>query len=461
MKPKEIIHNVIDFTKRKLGRKKDGDYYEEESSPDGAEDAAEEISGEEKKELGLNTDEGKQSYLKGDHGKIFGVSRPIVIGIGVFFLLVFSLAFFYASSDTTPKKADNKNQQQTIADESTANATQAGKLPDDYAKLRQAEASKYPKGKPTTGQTSAANGGQSTGDRGNTVHAQRLPASSTVGATPAISTVPRASIVAPPASYASSYRLPSQEPSYSAPAAPARTASSSSSGGGSVIQKVADAAKEKFNAAIAFFGGEDKSSGSGGSSDGGSTPASSGGSAAPASSGGGGATYTAPAENTIVAGTTLPLMLMTGISTDSPGVVYAQVLADVYDSMGMNLMIPAGSQLIGSCSGAANDSGRVPVTFSQLVTPDGGSWAIGNSIVAGDGAGYIGIQGVVHRHSGDKFRQGLFNGAITALASAAADRLTLTGDALSALTDSTTFQNTVTVDPGYTFNAYVTQNIAF
>lgn len=455
MKPKEIIHNVIDFTKRKLGRKKDGDYYEEESSPDGAEDAAEEISGEEKKELGLNTDEGKQSYLKGDHGKIFGVSRPIVIGIGVFFLLVFSLAFFYASSDTTPKKADNKNQQQTIADESTANATQAGKLPDDYAKLRQAEASKYPKGKPTAGQTTA-NGQSTGGSDSQTVHAQRLPASSTVSATPAISAVPRASIVAPPASYAASYRLPSQETSYSAPAAQASTFSSS----GSVIEKVKEAAKEKFDAAIAFFGG-DSSAGSGGSSgSGGETPAS-GGSSTPASSSGGGVTYTAPAENTIVAGTTLPLMLMTGISTDSPGVVYAQVLADVYDSMGMNLMIPAGSQLIGSCSGAANDSGRVPVTFSQLVTPDGGSWAIGNSIVAGDGAGYIGIQGVVHRHSGDKFRQGLFNGAITALASAAADRLTLTGDALSALTDSTTFQNTVTVDPGYTFNAYVTQNIAF
>lgn len=457
MKPKEIIHNVIDFTKRKLGRKKDEEYYEE--SPDGAEDSAEAIGGEEKKELGLNTEEGKQSYLKGDHGKIFGVSRPIVIGIGVFFLLVFSLAFFYASSDTTPKKAENKNQQQTIADESTAAATGVGKLPDDYAKLRQAEASKYPKGKPTAGQTTA-NGQSTGGSDSQTVHAQRLPASSTVSATPAISAVPRASIVAPPASYAASYRLPSQQASYSAPAAPASTASSSS-GGGSVIQKVAEAAKEKFDAAIAFFGGDSSSSGGGNTSGSGGESTPSGGGNAPASSGGSSVTYTAPAENTIVAGTTLPLMLMTGISTDSPGIVYAQVLADVYDSMGMNLMIPAGSQLIGSCSASATDSGRVPVTFNQLVTPDGGSWAIGDSIVAGDGAGYIGIQGVVHRHAGDKLRQGLFNGAITALASSAADRLTLTGDALSALTDSTTFKNTVTVDPGYTFNAYVTQNIAF
>lgn len=441
MRPKEIIDNVTKTLKRHLRKKKDDEY---DASLDG--DGTEALTGEEKKNLGLAEAEGKQSYVKGNHGEIFGVSRPIVIGIGVFFLLVFSLAFFYASTDDAPKKKASTGQQQTIADGNSANATYAGKLPDDYEKLRQAEQKKYPNSSAqANGQRTPANGGN-----GGTVQAQRMPASSTVSATPTVSTVPRASIVAPPASYASSYQLPSQQ-AYQPPAA------TSASGPTSVVEKVKDTAKKELSAAIAFFGGGNTNS-SGGTTTSSPGPTSTGGTESAASSD---VSYTPPTENTITAGTTLPLMLMTGISTDSPGIVYAQVLADVYDSMGMNLMIPAGSQLIGSCSASANDSGRVPVTFNQLVTPDGGSWAIGDSIVAGDGAGYIGIQGVVHRHTGDKLRQGLFNGAITALASSAADRLTLTGDALSALTDSTTFKNTVTVDPGYTFNAYVTQNIAF
>lgn len=45
------------------------------------------------------------SMLDGDHGKIFGVSRPIVVGIGIFFFVVFALAFIFASDDSSNQKA--------------------------------------------------------------------------------------------------------------------------------------------------------------------------------------------------------------------------------------------------------------------------------------------------------------------------------------------------------------------
>ena len=55
--------------------------------------------------------------------------------------------------------------------------------------------------------------------------------------------------------------------------------------------------------------------------------------------------------------------------------------------------------------------------------------------------------------------KGLFNSALTALSTLAVDRVTLDASAFTALTD--TQAATATVAPGYTFNIYVTQNIAF
>lgn len=72
-------------------------------------------------------------------------------------------------------------------------------------------------------------------------------------------------------------------------------------------------------------------------------------------------------------------MLLTGINTDAPGQVAAQVLSDVYDYTGTNLLVPSGSQVLGTVSGTDGSSGRVSVTFNTLVTPNGDSWNVGSS----------------------------------------------------------------------------------
>ncbi len=190
-------------------------------------------------------------------------------------------------------------------------------------------------------------------------------------------------------------------------------------------------------------------------------------------------TYTAAGPRTIVAGTLIPVMLLTGINTDSPGQVMCQVQSDVYDYNGYDLLIPAGSRLLGSYDSQTVSNGRVSVTFSNLQTTDGGNWSIGNSFIAIDGAGYTGISGKVHHHTGAKISGGLFGSAIAALGSLAAGNTSSANTysagqiaaqgALANLIQTTSsmfnsaanVKNTVTVEPGYMFNVYVTNNISF
>ena len=72
----------------------------------------------------------------------------------------------------------------------------------------------------------------------------------------------------------------------------------------------------------------------------------------------------------------IPAMLFSGINTDAPGQVIAQIMADVYDTATHStLLIPAGSRIVGKLdtSSKTKGSGRVGVVFSTLLLPDGGS----------------------------------------------------------------------------------------
>ena len=171
------------------------------------------------------------------------------------------------------------------------------------------------------------------------------------------------------------------------------------------------------------------------------------------------AAYAAPSPNTVTAGTIIPAMLLTGINTDAPGQVIAQVMGDVYDSSGSNLLIPAGSRILGKMNSSGGQTGRVGVTFSQIVMPDGGAWAIGDSLVAVDAEGYNGLEGTVHKHTGANFATGLFNSALSALSTINVDRVTL--DAGNLINTMNSRAATTTIDPGYQFNVYVTNNISF
>lgn len=397
------------------------------------------------------------SMLDGDHGKIFGVSRPIVVGIGIFFFVVFALAFIFASDDSSDKKASNPNQKTEDKIAKNKNTTNSKQLPNDYEQL--AKETRQNQAKP--GQPS----GQPSKNATGTVQAQRQTSSEPAAApasVPAISSVPRASIVG---SYSQPYTLPSQAaPLPSIPQAPVTSESAAGTqqpaAPATVTDRAAAAAKELENSmksAISFaLGGGD-----GGTGDGAATAADAGtasvSSSTPVASS---VTYTPADENTLTAGTIIPAMLLTGINTDAPGQVAAQVLSDVYDYTGTNLLVPAGSQVLGTVSGTDGSSGRVSVTFNTLVTPNGDSWNVGSSFQAIDGEGYSGIVGHVHNHTARNLGAGILKSALSALSTINVDRITLDASSITDRFDNT-YKPTTTVDPGYQFNVYVTNSIHF
>lgn len=414
------------------------------------------------KEMDINNPEGNKSMRQGNHGQILGVDRKIVTGIAIFFVAVFCLAFIYASSGSDEKNQVDKSMTQTdIAGTQAIDNTGAKKLNDDYGELERANRKKLGNQVGQTG-TAANNAGQGPQQQGQQGGPQQ-PASNTVVATQnpqQLPAVPRTNVVtATPPSYGQNYSLPSQQAAQSAEEQAASQRE----------KTLAQRAKDRLTSAIAFLSGNSSSSNGGG----GSTPASTGqqqGAANATAQATGNATgrqvvanskptYSAPTPNTITAGTIIPAMLVTGINTDSPGNVYAQIMGDVYDLDGINILIPAGSKVLGTVGGAKAASGRVSVTFNQLVMPNGGVWNIGESFVAMDGAGYSGLKGKVNKHVGSNFMKGIVNSAITAISTLAVDRVTIDGSAFTAMTEAQ--QPTTTVEPGYMFSIYVTQNIQF
>jgi type IV secretory pathway VirB10-like protein len=75
------------------------------------------------------------------------------------------------------------------------------------------------------------------------------------------------------------------------------------------------------------------------------------------------------------AGSVIPAALITGIRSDLPGLVTAQVTQNVYDSpTGRILLIPQGSRLIGDYDAdVAFGQSRILLAWNRLILPDGRS----------------------------------------------------------------------------------------
>lgn len=111
----------------------------------------------------------------------------------------------------------------------------------------------------------------------------------------------------------------------------------------------------------------------------------------------------APASPNIVqAGSIIPAALITGIRSDLPGQITAQVTANVYDSpTGRILLIPQGARLIGEYdSEIAAGQTRVLLAWDRLIMPDGRSIVLERQPGA-DAAGYAGLQDRVNQHWGN------------------------------------------------------------
>jgi type IV secretory pathway VirB10-like protein len=182
------------------------------------------------------------------------------------------------------------------------------------------------------------------------------------------------------------------------------------------------------------------------------------------------------------AGFVVPATLISGINSDLPGQIMAQVAQNVYDTpIGKYLLIPQGSRLVGTYSSdVAYGQARVLVAWQRIVFPDGKALDIG-AMPGGDSAGYAGFNDLENHHYFRLFGSALLMSAVTAATSYSQrqDQGTFFGrqDAGTALSEALGQQlgqvtaqliaknmniaPTLEIRPGYRFNVIVTKDMTF
>ncbi|RUV50763.1 TrbI/VirB10 family protein [Mesorhizobium sp. M7A.F.Ca.MR.228.00.0.0] len=114
----------------------------------------------------------------------------------------------------------------------------------------------------------------------------------------------------------------------------------------------------------------------------------------------------APAsKNVLQAGAVIAAALITGIRSDLPGQITAQVTENVYDSpTGHILLIPQGTRLVGQYdNGVGFGQRRVLLVWTRLIFPDGRSIVLEREPGA-DAEGYAGLEDGVDYHWGELFK---------------------------------------------------------
>lgn len=120
---------------------------------------------------------------------------------------------------------------------------------------------------------------------------------------------------------------------------------------------------------------------------------------------------TAPAGRYVVsAGSTIAAALITGLSSDLPGQVVAQVTEDVFDSVtGRTRLIPQGTRLIGTYDARVTyGQSRALVVWTRMIFPDGRSIDL-DRMIGTDGAGQSGFADRVNNHTGKLLMAGLLS----------------------------------------------------
>jgi type IV secretion system protein VirB10 len=102
----------------------------------------------------------------------------------------------------------------------------------------------------------------------------------------------------------------------------------------------------------------------------------------------------------VMAGSVIAASLITGLDSDLPGLVTAQVTENVFDSAtGRFLLIPQGARLMGRYdSVVAYGQGRALLVWQRIILPDGSSIQLDN-LPATDAAGYAGVADKVDFHT--------------------------------------------------------------
>lgn len=102
---------------------------------------------------------------------------------------------------------------------------------------------------------------------------------------------------------------------------------------------------------------------------------------------------------TLLAGTVIPGVLLTGINSDLPGQIEGLISENVYDTVtGQHLILPLGTKLLGSYdSRVTYGQTRVLVVWTRLIRPDGSNLDL-EGMPGTDLSGYAGLTGTVDRH---------------------------------------------------------------
>lgn len=188
---------------------------------------------------------------------------------------------------------------------------------------------------------------------------------------------------------------------------------------------------------------------------------------------------TRPASPYIVqAGTVIPGALITGIRSDLPGQITAQVTENIFDTpTGRFLLVPQGARLIGIYDSQVTfGQSRVLLVWTRLIMPNGRSVVLERQSGA-DTAGYAGLEDQVDNHWGELFKAAALStflavgtelGAgsdtnsndsaiIQALRHGASDSLNQTGQQV--VRRSLNIQPTLTVRPGFPVRVLVNRDL--
>jgi type IV secretion system protein VirB10 len=185
------------------------------------------------------------------------------------------------------------------------------------------------------------------------------------------------------------------------------------------------------------------------------------------------------AQHELFAGSVIPAVMLTGIDSDLPGAISAQVRQTVYDSLNPSeVLIPQGTRLIGEYSSeVAYGQSRVLVAWSRLIYPNGATIDL-RGMEGTDGKGQAGFHDQVDNHYvrvfgsailmsllgvGAQLSQPQNAGALNTpsasqqAAAALAQQMNNVGTNL--LNRNLNIQPTLIIRPGYAFNVLVNRTM--
>lgn len=174
------------------------------------------------------------------------------------------------------------------------------------------------------------------------------------------------------------------------------------------------------------------------------------------------------------AGSIIAAALVTGLRSDVPGQITAQVTQNVYDTpTGRTLLIPQGSRLVGEYDSSVTfGQRRLLLAWTRLLLPDGRSIILERQPGA-DAAGYSGLQDRVNNHWGQLFKAAILstllsvgseagtsqneNNLAQALRAGAANGFSQTGQQV--VSRQLNIQPTLTIRPGFPVRVMVTHDL--